>query len=157
MKPSKEAREVQRKNYIEKAKLKYQTNHDYRAARLKREAQAHRDRPWVMLARKHHRDARLIGAIDDQTVTVQALQELWTETTHCLYCGRELDIYNKSVEHMIPLSKGGPHTLANVIIICRACNEAKRAMHFDEWLVRLIDPFREPAHDHFIQTIGRVL
>ena len=157
MKPSEEAREVQRKNFRETQKLKYRANHDYREAQLKKNAQAHRDRPWVMLARKHHRDAGLIGAIDDQTVSVEALKQLWIEATHCLYCGRELDRYNKSVEHMIPLSKGGQHTLSNVLLICRACNEAKRAMHFDEWLVRLIDPFRESAHDYFLQTIARVL
>lgn len=145
-----EARQMRREEQREKEWLEYWGNPDIRRRQLEEARAAHQARPWVMLARKHRRDALLIGAADDGSVTVNVLEELWEKTERCLYCGRELTQWNKSVEHMVPLSKGGAHTLGNVIIVCRLCNETKRAMYFDEWLERISEPYRSMAHARFI-------
>lgn len=33
-----------------------------------------------------------------------------------------------TVEHVIPLSEGGAHTLSNVVIICHSCNDARNQL-----------------------------
>lgn len=130
--------------------LRYWGNPEHRKKECENSRLAHQSRPWVMLARKHRRDARLAGVRDDGSVTVEALRDMWANATVCLYCGRELTHWNKSVEHMMPMSKGGEHSVRNVIVICRLCNTTKRSMCFDEWIERLAEPFRSAAHDRFV-------
>lgn len=144
------SKEERKEIYRAQARLKYLNDPEYRKKLLEDDRSRHQARPWFMLARKHRRDARLAGVVDDGSVTVEVLREAWDEATVCLYCGRELTQWNKSVEHMTPMSKGGEHTIRNVIIVCRLCNETKKSMWFDEWMVRLADPFRQAAHDLFI-------
>lgn len=131
--------------------LKYWENPEVRERKLCAARVGHRKRPWVMLARKHSRDARIQGVFEDGSVSVEALKELWTTTKWCLYCGRELTNYNKSVEHMHPMSKGGSHTIGNVVIVCAACNEIKRQKYFDEWVEEIDEPYRSLAHDKFLK------
>ena len=132
--------------------LRYWGNPEHRKKAREYSRLAHQARPWVMLARKHRRDARLAGVVDDGSVTVEALRDAWEYMTLCLNCGRELTRDNKTVEHMTPMSKGGAHSLVNVIIVCGACNETKRDRHFDEWLERLSEPYRSAAHDRFVSS-----
>lgn len=39
----------------------------------------------------------------------------------CQYCGHAAE----NVDHVIPRSKGGPHTWENVVAACKACNSRK--------------------------------
>ena len=41
----------------------------------------------------------------------------------CVYCG---EIKPLTMDHIIPLSKGGTHTKNNIVPACRPCNSAKR-------------------------------
>ncbi len=50
----------------------------------------------------------------------------------CVYCDipvmRKLpltDPQRATVDHVVPVSKGGGHHFENLVIACRACNEAK--------------------------------
>ena len=40
----------------------------------------------------------------------------------CQYCGASAE----NIDHVIPRSKGGPHSWDNVVAACRPCNTAKR-------------------------------
>lgn len=135
-----------------RARMKYINNHDFREKIKEKSRISHQQRPWVMLARKHHRDARLAGVDDDGSVTVDVVKEMWLSTLECVYCGRELTEYNKSLEHMLPMSLGGEHSIRNVIVVCRLCNETKRARPFDEWICFLDEPWRSISHDILIQN-----
>ena len=129
---------------------RYASDKGYQQRMLERQRRRHLERPWVMLARKHRRDARLNGNHDDGTVTAESLRALWVTTASCLYCGLELNCWNRSIDHMHPLSKGGVHGLTNIVVVCGSCNELKRNKWFDEWLELLADPFRSQAHDRFV-------
>jgi 5-methylcytosine-specific restriction endonuclease McrA len=41
----------------------------------------------------------------------------------CVYCGRKMKRLTQ--DHIIPLSKGGPHTASNVVPACLSCNSRK--------------------------------
>ena len=43
----------------------------------------------------------------------------------CEYCGVKLDINNMSIDHKIPLSKGGSNDISNLAAACRSCNMVK--------------------------------
>lgn len=48
----------------------------------------------------------------------------------CAYCGESGHL---EIEHVIPISRGGANTIANVVPSCRACNVEKSTMTPDEW------------------------
>ena len=58
----------------------------------------------------------------------------------CQYCGNRAD----SIDHVVPRSKGGPHTWENVAAACRPCNLGKRDRSPDEAGMRLARPCRAP-------------
>ena len=49
----------------------------------------------------------------------------------CAYCGAT---DNMSIDHVIPLSKGGTHEIDNLLPACRSCNSSKGARPLEEWL-----------------------
>ena len=58
----------------------------------------------------------------------------------CQYCGDRAD----SIDHVLPRSRGGPHTWENVAAACRPCNLSKRDRTPEEAGMRLARPCRAP-------------
>lgn len=58
----------------------------------------------------------------------------------CQYCGKTAD----SIDHVLPRSRGGPHSWENVAAACRPCNLSKRDRTPDEAGMRLARPCRAP-------------
>lgn len=51
---------------------------------------------------------------------------LYSETKYkCAHCGRNLRYGEATVDHIIPISKGGAHVRENWTILCEACNQEK--------------------------------
>src|SRR5690242_6101955 len=44
---------------------------------------------------------------------------------NCFYCGVLLALANISLDHKVPVSRGGANTQENLQAICRRCNQAK--------------------------------
>jgi hypothetical protein len=56
----------------------------------------------------------------------------------CLACGRTEPKIKLSIDHIIPLSKGGWHQIDNLQPLCLGCNSHKGATHRDyrkDWIV----------------------
>ncbi len=53
----------------------------------------------------------------------------------CAYCTKR-DV-RLTVDHVVPLSRGGAHSMANVVPACRSCNSAKRDR---DWSGRILCP-----------------
>lgn len=49
----------------------------------------------------------------------------------CGYCGAT---ENMSIDHVVPLSRGGKHTVDNLLPACRSCNSSKGNKLLEEWL-----------------------
>ncbi|MEC1157563.1 HNH endonuclease [Cytobacillus horneckiae] len=43
----------------------------------------------------------------------------------CAYCETKLDQSRLSMDHIIPLSKGGANTQSNIVVACQSCNKRK--------------------------------
>ena len=48
----------------------------------------------------------------------------------CFQCGSNTD---QSLDHIIPISRGGSHSIGNVMTLCLPCNKSKRAKLLVEW------------------------
>jgi hypothetical protein len=48
----------------------------------------------------------------------------------CFYCGAS---GRMTMDHVIPLTRGGKHSIGNVVPACRSCNSSKRSRTIVEW------------------------
>lgn len=88
--------------------------------------------PEQVAVQRNTRRARKLAIPSDLTA------EQWTAALdahgwRCAYCG----IGGKmTMDHVIPLSRGGHHTASNVVPACQPCNNAKAASTGEEFLRR---------------------
>lgn len=64
--------------------------------------------------------------------TATALAEYMTEllALPCAYCGATVDM---TVDHVVPLARGGTHSAENLVAACRPCNSSKHTRLLSEW------------------------
>ena len=91
------------------------------------------------VARYHkHKRRALELSTDDSTITSQALDALKEEQEHkCKYCQCDLDYSSKGevhLDHVIPLTKGGPHSITNVVWSCAICNKRKSDRDLEDFM-----------------------
>jgi 5-methylcytosine-specific restriction endonuclease McrA len=87
------------------------------------------------VARNATRRARRRGAIVDPSLTVRSVASMLSRTESCVYCRGAMADDARSVEHVIPLSRGGHHSRENVVVACVRCNLSKRDRMPLEWLL----------------------
>ena len=53
-------------------------------------------------------------------------QRLLDQTDHkCIYCGKDINLDNVEVDHIIPVSISCDDSLSNKVVCCKSCNQAK--------------------------------
>ena len=96
-----------------------------RRGRVNRYAQTPKGRAANMRRRARRRSV-LAGVVADLTA------DQWSEIVAehgscCAYCGAKFTASLPiTVDHVIPLSKGGQHTAGNVVPSCKPCNSRKK-------------------------------
>jgi 5-methylcytosine-specific restriction enzyme A len=55
------------------------------------------------------------------------------ESGVCYYCGREVGRENLTMDHIVPLSRGGKSTKGNIVACCKECNNRKKYLLPLEW------------------------
>jgi len=53
-----------------------------------------------------------------------------------VYCGTGLGLENATLDHVIPLSRGGSHQPGNLVAACHACNQRKGSLLPTEFFAR---------------------
>ncbi len=51
----------------------------------------------------------------------------------CYYCGCKVAFSSLTMDHLIPLARGGRSTKDNLVPSCKACNNKKKTMLPVEW------------------------
>lgn len=75
-------------------------------------------------ARFNRAKARILSGITDRFIDKDRLLALWN-TEVCALCGGHMSEDQKSIDHIIPVSRGGDNTLANLQIAHLRCNQLK--------------------------------
>ena len=63
-----------------------------------------------------------------------------TASGTCWYCGEKVGFKNLTMDHIIPLSRGGRSTKDNLVPCCKACNTKKKnalPVEWDEYMDQL--------------------
>jgi 5-methylcytosine-specific restriction endonuclease McrA len=61
---------------------------------------------------------------------IENFRKKMSEIGECIYCGSKENI---TIDHLIPISKGGTHEVYNLFPACRKCNSSKHAQDWIEW------------------------
>ena len=79
------------------------------------------DTAW--LAYKHNREWRAVEKVNRGKKTLQDYRAIVARDGNtCVYCGVALAADVATIEHIVPVSAGGPNHLSNKTLACRECN-----------------------------------
>ena len=88
--------------------------------------------------------AGLIESNSDGTLTGEIIVALYAAARICPYCHRSMPSSQKSLDHVVALTRGGAHSIENVVVVCKTCNTRKGRKDLTpallEDLSRLCDP-----------------
>lgn len=103
----------------------------------------------------HRRRIRLAGATRERGITHAALRK--RDGDSCCHCGTTMIFeparghvfvpQRATIEHLLPLSRGGSHTWENVALACWQCNVRRNNQALDLWRERLSKEPRVEAID----------
>lgn len=88
----------------------------------KKRQERYKDLDFIASRKKTDHNRRLLEKGD---LTTKQLSDLILNAKNCYYCNKELRITGYELDHKTPLSRGGKHTLSNVVISCMKCNRQK--------------------------------
>ncbi len=99
----------------------------HRKQRRESKRQWRRDNPNKEVAQKHRRRALKLNA------TVGEVDEaaIYDRDKVCTYCGTDDDL---TIDHLVPLARGGPHCQDNLAVACRSCNSSKGTKTYEEFM-----------------------
>src|SRR5664280_2969459 len=81
--------------------------------------------------RSKRREAKYANTpLDEMLTSAEWLTILAEANGHCAYCDKEAKL---TLDHVIPLSKGGKHSKDNVVPACTHCNSSKGNKTLEEW------------------------
>lgn len=99
-------------------------------SKLKANRKLLREKPEYMKNKCQERRARLRGAESENCTAKIALLRL---ERFCRWCCTRLTVENFSIDHIVPLFKGGNHKPDNLAAACLRCNLSKGTKLIGEW------------------------
>ena len=110
-------------------KTYYEENKEEIAERYKKYCEEH---PHILANNHARRHARTENQEITKTEWLLVMEECgW----RCFYCDIKLDKQNRSVDHFIPLAKGGRHSIEILVAACRSCNSSKKDKYYHQWKI----------------------
>lgn len=141
---NKEKKEQYRKEYEEKNKEKilerYREYHlKNKEKRNKQTREYFKTEKGIAIMKNSNHKRRIIKK--QGTATTEEIKHLINNIKNCYWCNSKIIDNKYNLDHYVPLSRGGKHTIDNLVISCEKCNKQKHAK----------DPYQ------FAQERGRLL
>jgi 5-methylcytosine-specific restriction endonuclease McrA len=112
------------------ARERYRRDPSKKKASAKRWQQANPDRVRVKNENRRAREMGAPGSFSDR----DWLRLVERHRGRCTFCNAQPD--RLTVEHVIPLSRGGSNWIGNILPACRSCNSSKNDSLLVEWRQR---------------------
>lgn len=130
-----------------RAKERYKTDESFRSVHNKRTSSwAKRNRDRVNANHRRLRQQpkyKMRGRLERQRrhrntfITESQIVAIWEELQgRCAYCGISIFLdmeKDVTIEHIIPITRGGTGDLSNITLVCLSCNTSKGDKLYDEW------------------------
>ncbi len=129
---------------------KYYANHEELKAYQRASAKKHsaqrkvyrKAHPEYSISAGHRRRAREYNSTVSDRAAIAKWEIKWrkAKSVRCYWCNLTFVGKVCVMDHIIPLSKTGPHSIDNVCISCRPCNSLKQASALDVWNSKIEQP-----------------
>lgn len=159
---------------VEKAEQEYRRNYRYKfdddirdrqnaAYRARYQKNIERERTRVKVYKHANPDKvakwgdkrrQKVLSQSDGTASSRCIKALLNNADQCPYCGVNLTPDTATIDHIIPISKGGLHSAFNLIACCLPCNVKKSNKSFAEWINELDEKFREKSESLYRKRYG---
>ncbi len=106
-------------------------NSDRMRTNKKRWQRANPDKVKAMNYRANLRRRARIAHVPFERVDREVIFQ--ADAYHCVYCGSTEKL---TIDHIVPLAKGGAHIEENLVIACRSCNGSKGTKTLVVWLAQ---------------------
>jgi len=130
----KELSELWAREYREHIDEKREYNAAYNAAHKEKASAYRREHRKELTLREAKRRAQKYGNTPvSELLTEAQWRDVLDQYHHrCAYCGRK--VAELTIDHVVPLSRGGKHSASNVVPACQHCNSSKSAKTPEEWV-----------------------
>lgn len=119
---------LENKDYILKRNKDYQVKNKDKVRACRKEWASSKSGKIAKKVSSHLRNTKM-RITNDNTITKTSLALLLSkQNDKCYYCGTHLDFnikFSVHLDHYIPISKGGAHSIDNVVFSCKMCNLKK--------------------------------
>lgn len=116
-------------------------------AQRRRQENPERVREIFFASRTRCRESYLLGKINSQHLRRASYRGEFVSSgergelieyfnSHCAYCIRPL--VQVTLDHIVPLSKGGEHSIGNIVPACQSCNSSKGSLSLLQLLARKV-------------------
>ena len=124
------------------------TTHDAMTVKRRATNMFHAHKRWAKEDRQ---------AIDYSFLNLLDLVRPALDDGRCPYCGEALTAHNFSLDHDRPRSRGGRHTLPNLVVCCLRCNEVKGQLTGEEFraLIRLLRAWEPTGASSVLSRLRR--
>ena len=85
------------------------------------------------VARSHRQRAYRLGVSSANGRSRDIFRLWWFQSGCCQYCSRKMSWETMTLDHMIPLSRGGNNHSSNWALACSFCNGSKRNRTMEEF------------------------
>jgi hypothetical protein len=75
-------------------------------------------------------EQRLDGEVTLSSILKENQYQMKENVGLCTYCGQEAQT---TFDHVIPMSKGGPSDMGNMVPVCKSCNSSKSDKNVIDW------------------------
>jgi len=99
----------------------------------------------AVLRLKHY----IVRRIDRKPPRFQKRVLFNRDSWSCQYCFEELNYSSITIDHIVPVCKGGPTTWHNCVAACKSCNRKKGGKTLEEAGMKLSKRPVEPSALHF--------
>lgn len=110
---------------FKESKRKYRENHPEKIKKYQKEYCSSNPEKYKNYSYKR-RSTKLANGVFK--VTDKELKKLYT--SNCFYCDSNDYI---QIDHVVPISRGGQHSIGNLVAACRKCNTSKNNKFLTEW------------------------
>lgn len=99
------------------------------------------------------RKAMAKGCTHSRNISGVDMVKRWREFDNsCAYCGHKpADPSELEVEHVVPISQGGPNLLSNIVPACNSCNRSKHKHDMLKWYRK--QPFYDKKREAHIKQV----